>query len=174
MKILEKIKSFILTVLGAVFFLFALAMTILLLNYNKYGVTQFGDTSLILINSSLSSDNYSKGDLVIVETVRVKDIEVGDEIFAYNVGKDQIVTIDLGKVGEIYEDEDAVSMENGATYSSQYIAGQAVKVYESVGTFLSIVTSKWGFLFFVLVPGFLIFIYELYALIIEIKYGEEA
>ena len=33
--------------------------------------------------------------------------------------------------------------------------------------------SKWGFLFIVLVPCFLIFIYEVYALIIEIKYGAE-
>ena len=47
------------------------------------------------------------------------------------------------------------------------------KKYEKIGTFLSVVESKWGFLFIVLVPSFLIFIYEVYSLIIEIKYGKD-
>lgn len=173
MKVLETIKKVCLTILGVIFFVFALCMTLLLLNYNDYGVTQFGDTSLILIKGDVSSDNYKKGDLVIVESKKIKDLVVGDEVFTYNVGKDHSVSIDLGTIGEIYVEEDAISFENGATYSAEFIAGQATKVYHTVGTFVSLVTSQWGFLFVVLVPGFLIFIYELYALIVEIKYGDE-
>lgn len=173
MKVLETIKSIFVTILGVIFFLFALSMTLLLLNYNDYGVTQFGDTSLILIKGDVSSENYTKGDLVIVEAKKLKDLEVGDELFTYNVAKDHSVSIDLGIIGEIYTEEDAISFENGSTYSSEFIAGQATKIYHNVGTFISLVTSQWGFLFVVLVPGFLIFIYELYALIVEIKYGDE-
>ena len=43
---LEKIKSFFYGVLMVVFFAFALSITILVLNYNEYGLTQFDDTTL--------------------------------------------------------------------------------------------------------------------------------
>ena len=55
----------------------------------------------------------------------------------------------------------------------EFVAGRPQKVYEGLGIFLSVVESQWGFLFIVLVPCFLIFIYEVYALIVEIKYGDE-
>ena len=48
-----------------------------------------------------------------------------------------------------------------------------VKQYDKIGGYLSIIESKWGFLFIVLIPVFLIFIFEVYSLIIEIKYGAE-
>ena len=47
------------------------------------------------------------------------------------------------------------------------------KVIGKVGGILKFLESKWGFLFIVLVPGFIIFLYEIYALIVEIKYGDE-
>ena len=55
----------------------------------------------------------------------------------------------------------------------QFVAGTGEKVYNDIGFYLSIIESRWGFLFLVLVPCFLFFIYEIYALIVEIKYGAE-
>ena len=81
--------------------------------------------------------------------------------------------LQIGTIGEVYVEENAISYENGETYSYEFIAGKTEEVHAGVGTFLSVVESKWGFLFIVLVPCFLIFIYELYSLIIEIKYGAE-
>ena len=83
------------------------------------------------------------------------------------------MSIDYGKIGVKYEDDDAISFENGSVYDMEYVAGVEYKVYSGVGTFLSIVQSQIGFLFIVLVPCLLIFVYELYALIVEIKYGKE-
>lgn len=173
MKALKIIKSIILGILGTAFFLFALAMTILLLNFNKFGVTQFGETSLIIIKDNITSENFKKGDLVLVKSKKVENIQKGEEIFAYSVDKKGNATVQLGKVGDTYIEEDAVSYENGATFSSEYIIGVSSKVYEKIGTYLAVIESKWGFLFLILVPGFLIFIYEVYALIVEIKYGAE-
>lgn len=173
MKVLEKIKSFILFVLGALFFVFALTMTILLLNFNKFGLTQFGNSTLVIISDAITSENYKKGDLVIVEGKRLADIQVGDEVFTYRVDSQDKVNIELGKVGQIYQEEDAISFENGDTYAMQFVIGESTKTYNNIGLYLSIIESKWGFLFIVLVPCFLIFIYEIYALIIEIKYGAE-
>ena len=173
MKVLKIIKSIILGILMVVYFSFVITMTVLLLNFNDYGVTQFGTTSLIIINDQISNENYEKGDLVIVKQEKIDKLEVGEELFTYKVDAKGNVNIDLGRIGNIYPEEEAISFENGANYSMEFIAGIPQKIHSNVGTFLSIVESKWGFLFIVLVPSFLIFVYELYSLIVEIKYGSD-
>ena len=55
MKVLSKIKDIVISIILIVFFLFALAMTILVLNYNEYGLTQFGDKVLLVIEEDFSS-----------------------------------------------------------------------------------------------------------------------
>ena len=171
--VLKKIKSIFSLMLGVCFFAFALAMSLLLLNYNKYGLTQFGDTTLIIINGNLTSEDFKRGDLVLVESRNLDRLNVGENAFAYRVDGQGRVSIELGKIGKVYKEENAISFENGSTFDAEFLAGVPYKTYVNVGKFLSVVESKWGFLFIVLVPCFLIFIYEVYALIIEIKYGAE-
>lgn len=173
MKVLNIIKGIITGILLVVYFSFVIVMTVLLLNFNKYGVTEFGNKSFIIINDAISNDNYKKGELIIVQKDKLEKIETGKDVFAYKVENDGSVSIDLGKIGDIYPEENAISLENGSTYSMEFVAGSPIKKYEKIGTFLSIVESKWGFLFIVLVPSFLIFVYEVYSLIIEIKYGKD-
>lgn len=173
MNILKKIKTFFLTLLGIVFFAFALVMTILLLYRNDFGVTEMDGTSFIVINDEISSEVYKKGDLVLVKKAKLENIAVGEEVFAYSVDEKKVAHVTLGIVGDIYETEKAISYENGSTFSIDYVIGKTSKIYQGLGTLFSIFQSQWGFLFLILVPGFLIFIYEVYALIIEIKYGDE-
>lgn len=173
MKPLKIVKNIIIGILVVVFFAFATTMTILLLNFNKYGVTQINKTSVVLMRDDISSKNFKKGDLVLVEGKSLENIKVGDEIFAYKVDKSGAVSIDLGIVDKVYTKEQAISFKNGSTYAMEFIIGKATKSYSNLGTYLSIIESKWGFLFLILVPSFLILIYELYALIVEIKYGKE-
>ncbi len=169
----EKLKRIFFGIVIFIYFAFALVMTLLLLNYNDYGVTQFGETSLIILSEKVTSDTYKQGNLVLVESVELNDIKVGEDLFVYRADSKGKVHIDFGKVGKIYTDDQAISFENGGTYSADFIAGRPTKVYESLGTYLSIIESQWGFLFIILVPCFLLFIYQVYALIVEIKYGEE-
>ena len=170
-KVLKIIKNFIVGVLGCIFFAFAISITVLLLNYNKYGLTQFGNTTFVIISDYITSDTFKKGDLVLVKSEKLADLEIGEEIFVYRIINSNKVLVEVGKIGQIYPEEDAVAFENGDIFSNEFIIGTSDKVYNDIGTFLSIVESKWGFLFIVLVPCLLIFIYEVYALIIEIKYG---
>lgn len=173
MKIVQGIKKIVTGVLVVAFYCFAITMTILLLYHNKYGVTQFDNTSLILVNDEMSSEKYTKGDLVVVESKRLDKINVGDELFVYKLDKSGSVSIDVGIIGEVHPDDDAISFKNGSTYGMEFVIGKASGVHDNLGTYLSIVESTLGFLFIVLIPSFLIFMYQLYALIVEIKYGKE-
>ena len=85
MKVLNTIKKVILSILMIAFFAFTVFMTILLLNFNDYGVTQFEDISLIIIKKGFTSENYKKNSLVIVENKEVKDYKVGEELFVYQL-----------------------------------------------------------------------------------------
>lgn len=173
MKILNIIKKIFIGILAVAFFTFAIVMTVLLLYRNDFGVTQFDNTSLIIVKDDVTSNHFKKGDLVVVEKRKVEKINVGDEAFAYKINKDNSVTVEFGVVGETHVDDDSIKFENGGTYSSEYVAGVTTDVHPGLGKILGVILSRWGFLLMILVPSFLIFIYELYALIVEIKYGTD-
>ena len=103
----------------------------------------------------------------------MKSIQVGDELFAYRIDSKGNANIEIGTVGQVHLDSEAITFENGDSYSYEFLIGEGTKTIAGFGTFLGLVESKWGFLFTVLVPSFIFFVYNLYALIVEIKYGDE-
>ena len=142
-KVLQKIKSFIIGVIGCIFFAFAISVTILLLNYNKYGLTQFGNTTFVIISDYITSETFKKGDLVLVKSEKVTDLELGEEIFVYRIINSNKVLVEVGKVGQIYPEEDAVAFENGDIFSREFVIGTSDEIYPEIGTYLSIIESKW-------------------------------
>lgn len=172
MKVIKTIKNIIFGLLMLIFFVFATAMAVTLINRNKYGVTVFGDSSLVSINKKLSNKDYKRGDLVIVENKKLSDYKPGEEVFVYVI-RNEKPSIDIGVLGAVDLTESRIEMENGSLFKDEYLLGTATKVYPGIGTPYSIIGSTMGFLFIVLIPCFLIFIYQLYALIVEIKYGKE-
>lgn len=172
-KALTIIKKGLIGLVWVLFFAFAILMTLLLLNRNEYGVTEFDDLSLIIIDSELSSEQYGKGELVVTRFKDTDELMSGEYVFTYKLLENNGVEIQFGEVGRVYPDEDALTFVNGSTYSMDLVAGVGIEKYNHLGTFLSIVLSRWGFLFLILVPCLFIFIYQVYALIVEIKYGNE-
>lgn len=171
--IFKIIKKIIITILAIIYFSFVLAMSMLLLNYNKYGVTEFDGKSLIILKEDVNNEKYEKGDLLLIQYKDIKNIQVGDEIFVYRIRENKEVAIDFGNIGNVSIEDDAIEFENGATYAMQFAIGEVDEVYEDIGTYLSFIQSKWVFFFIIVVPCFLIFIYEIYELVVEIKYGSD-
>ena len=167
----KKIKG----ILFSIYLLIALVITLLLLGYNDFKVTEIGTYSLLLITDSELAPEFNKGDLVIVN----KDDEVltGRKAFFYDTYNERI-EVRLGEVQgveRITASEKTYTFDGERKLSGQYVLGPAntADVIPYLGTVLSVLESKWGFLFIVLVPSFLIFIYEVYSLIVEIKYGKD-
>ena len=173
MRVLKGIKKFIGYILIVIFYAYALLMTVLLLNFNDYGITKINDTSIVIINDQISNENYKKGDVVFVEEQRLENLKVGQEIFTYRVNTKGNVEIEVGTIGEVYPKDLAISFENGEMYEDKYIIGTKIKKISKIGNVLKVLESKWGFLFAVLVPNFVIFIHQIYNLIVEIKYGDD-
>ena len=86
-------------VLVGVYLVVAITLTVFLLNYNKYNITELNNKSLIIVRDEELKPDFQKGDLVIVNKDANKDIKVGDKIFFYDNYK-QTVSVNLGTVLE--------------------------------------------------------------------------
>lgn len=151
-----------------VYVIIAIAVTLCLLNYNEYSVTEFGNVTLILITDDSLEPDYLEGDLVVAKKENLDKIEVGDKIFFYN-DKD----IKLGEVKQVnkYEGVNSTFILDGnhQVIEDDVIGSQEnTKTYSKIGKVLSILESKWGFLFLIIFPSVLAFLHEIFQVVVEL------
>lgn len=178
MKVMKIIKNIITGILLFTYFGIIIFVSVLLLNRNDFGVTQFGDKTLILISEEISNDKYPKNSLAIVESKKIEELQPGQEVFVYKTNEtDKTIDITVSNIATTTpaaKDNSAyITLENnGGSWGEDYIAGISTKVYSNIGGVLSFLESKWIFFLLLIVPCFFILIYEIYLAIIEIKYGD--
>ena len=151
-----------------VYVIVAITVTLCLLNYNEYNVTVFGNNSLILITDDSLTPDYVEGDLVIAKKEKLDEIEEGDKIFFYNEND-----IKLGEVKQINKYEGISStfiLDGNHQIVEDDVIGSEdnVKVYHNLGKILSILESKWGFLFLIIFPSVLAFLHEIFQVVVEL------
>ena len=151
-----------------VYVIVAITVTLCLLNYNEYNVTVFGNNSLILITDDSLSPDYVEGDLVIAKKEKLDEIAEGDKIFFYNEND-----IKLGEVKQINKYEGMSStfiLDGNHQIVEDEVIGseESVKVYHNLGKILSILESKWGFLFLIILPSVLAFLHEILQVVVEL------
>lgn len=152
-----------------IYAIMAIAVTICLLNYNEYKVTEFGTKTLIIINDDNMEPLYTKGDLVIADKSNLSETKKGDKIFFYSDGKI--------KLGEVIQINEYIGMNSTFVLEGNYqivdndVIGNenSVSIYKNVGTILSVVESKWGFLFIIIFPAVLAFLNEVVQVIAELR-----
>lgn len=178
---MDTVKKFLKGLWGLVeviIIIYVICMTAFLLCKNKYGFTQIGDMTYITINEHLQSylPETKENDLLMVKQNN-KDINVGDKIYYYAVENNEYV-IKTAHVKEIVISEDDMALyqlddEAKTTIATTRVIGKYSAIYHNIGGVLDVLQSKIGFLLLVILPILLIFMYQIYALIIVIKYGEE-
>lgn len=169
-------KTIGITVIG-IYGIIAIILTVCLLKYNDYNITEFKDKSLIIVGDDELRPDFNNGDLVVVYKNKNVDIQVGDKIFFYDTYQNQ-VSVNLGSVIDkevITKDETTFIMDGEYALSSEYVIGAAKtsKVYPNMGKVLGILESRFGFLFIIIFPILILFIYEIYAVIKELKSPED-
>ena len=175
-KTFKIVRNIIIGIFLFVYLSFIVLVSTLLLNRNDYGVTQFGDKALIIIDEQVSTKNYNKGSLVIVEQKKINELKVDDEIFVYKTNKRentlQIIISKIGKVNNEKNNEYVVLKNDGTSWGEDFIAGTAVKTYEGIGKILAFIESKWIFFCLLIVPCFFILLYEIHLVIVTVKFGD--
>ena len=92
-------------------------------------------------------------------------VKNGDDIYYYgNNGE-----IKMGKVNSI--SDGVYTLDNEYALDKDSVLGNKnkAKSYAVLGSIYSILTSKWGYLFIIIFPMLIAFVYEIYEIVKEIK-----
>ena len=172
-KIFGSIGKFFLYILEFVIILYVIVITTFLLFRNKYGYTEINNTTLVplKIDTAEYVKDGKEGNLLVVKNS--SNIREGDLIYYYTIENEQYIvkseyikSIFKGDGNKLY----TLADESGTTVVSTRVLGKYANQYGGFGTIFSILTSKFGFLLLVLLPIMCIFIYQLYSLIMVLKY----
>ncbi|MDO4377014.1 MAG: hypothetical protein Q4C38_02615 [bacterium] len=175
---MKKVLKIIGIVLAVIYCIVAITLTVFLLNYNDYNITVLGDKTLIIVRDNDLEPDYRKGDLVVVTKNPNRDIVAGDKIFFYD-GTSEKVTVNLGSVIKkvnVTKKETTFTMNGEYSLSSEYVIGKTKTshTYHNLGGILAFLESRMGFLFLIIFPILVLFIYEIFMVIKEIKSPNEA
>ena len=163
----KKFLNFIFTI----YIIVAFFATICLLSYNSYKVTEFGNKSLVIISDNELLPELKKGDLVIVDKNEL--ILTGHKAFFYQT-YNRNIEISLGnvqKIEKVNSTETTYTFDGDKSVSSEYVLGplEGSSVIPMAGTVLSILESKWGFLFLIVFPVLLLFINQITKVFADIR-----
>ena len=178
---MKKIINFLKDFAIIAYILLIIFVTICLLSYNDYKVTVFGSKTLVpIIDEDLEPD-YSKGDLVIIDKNEFSDVSLGDTIFFYRTvgGETTINYATVQGIEPVTDSEYTFTVKKDEQgeykFSSSYFIGKSetAKVIPGVGNVLSVLESKWGFLFLGVFPSLIAFLYTVYSIILEFSGAED-
>lgn len=165
------VKSFgkiCLMVVGILYVILAIFVTICLLNFNDYRITVFGNKSLLLLKDGLG-DNYKKNDLLVVTKDDGSSVKEGNSIFFYNASLNYTVNYAVVRDTEKHANGTyTFKIDGNHNVYTDYYIGKDPKVFRGVGGVLRVLESKWGFLLLIILPTMMAVIYEVYMIIIEI------
>lgn len=133
-----------------IYIVITILVTSILLSYNDHGIAENSKFYLV-------SD---KSDLVVID--KNSSVNSGDSIYYYDNSK-----ISSGIVSDIFID--TYKLDNGITIGKDDVLGISSSRYGIVGSVYSVLTSKWGYLFIIIFPMVMAFIYEIYEIVKEIK-----
>lgn len=163
------------TILFVVYSIIAIGVTVLLLSYNEYNVSEIGGYTVYIVNDDALEPEYEQGSILLIESTSDKHVQEGDEIFLYKViNSQEFEFVSATLTGKQQQGNRITYTVNDTdNYDSSYFIGKAddTKVIEGWGTLLSILESKWGYLFCIVIVSLLLFLQEVFDLMIEIKYG---
>lgn len=171
----KKILKWLWGFIEGLIIVYVIFITTCILFRNKYGYTDFFDKYTFVTiseNSQRFLPSHDAGDLLIIKNQQFS-IDKGDVIYYYATINDEYV-VRSGAVADVTGDEVSalyvLADEDKTSVSNSRVIGKKVSVHPGKGTILEVLESRVGFLFLVLLPILLVFVYQVYQLVIVAKY----
>ena len=167
-------------VLGSIVFviyaIIAIAVTLLLLTYNEYNCSEIGGYTVYIVNDDSLEPEYKQGSILLIKHTSDKNLKENDGMFLYKVLNSQeyeVVNKTLQSKTQQGRHITYVTTDD-ENYASDYLIGKESDtiVINGWGYALSLLESKWGYLFCIVIVSLLLFLQEAFELAMELKYGE--
>ena len=161
-------------ILEVIIICYVVFITACILFRNGYGYTQFGPMTVVTVNDVNVNDfeNISNGSLLLIKDSN--SFKVDDEVFYYDIRNqkyivvsDRIVNIEDGKyiVDGVNENNEVVQVK----LNNKKIIGKNYVKIGILGYLVDLLESRIGFLLLVILPIFIVFLYELIQFVIAFR-----
>ena len=161
-------------ILEVIIICYVVFITACILFRNGYGYTQFGPMTVVTVNDVNVNDfeNISNGSLLLIKDSN--SFKVDDEVFYYDIRNqkyivvsDRIVNIEDGKyiVDGVNENNEVVQVK----LNNKKIIGKNYVKIGILGYLVDLLESRIGFLLLVILPIFIVFLYELIQFVIVFR-----
>ena len=177
MKIIKKILGGLVNFAMLLIIIFAIFVTIISLTSDDNKVSKIGKYIPLNVKTDSMDPTIKKGDFVVVEECDISKLKKGDVIAFFTNVKDQVI-IKTHRIIQIHGEDSKISF---ITQGDNVEVNDSIPVYPNdivgkwdnvripkAGTVLDFVTSKLGFLFVIVVPLLILFIYQIYKFIVVI------
>lgn len=162
------------TILFVVYAIIAIAVTVLLLSYNDYNNSEIGDYTVYIVTDDSLEPEYKQGSILLIKGTNDRNVQVGDQVFMYKVlNSSEYEVINTTVQAKTQQGTHLVYVvDNEERYASEYFIGKTndTIVIEGWGYVLNLLESRWGYLFCIVVVSLLLFLQEVFELVMEIKY----
>lgn len=171
---LKRILKWLWEFVEVLIIIYVIFITSCILCRNKFGYTQFSDMTFITVNDSNTKfiQGSKPGDLLIVRGQQT-GLDKGDLIYYY-ITVDEKYVVRTGVIGSKTEDDYSalyvLNDDNKTSIASNRVIGKYVSTHPGKGKILEVLESRFGFLFLVLLPILIVFIYQVYQLVIVARY----
>ena len=171
---LKRILKWLWEFVEVLIIIYVIFITSCILCRNKLGYTQFSDMTFITVNDSNTKfiQGSKPGDLLIVRGQQT-GLDKGDLIYYY-ITVDEKYVVRTGVIGSKTEDDYSalyvLNDEEKTSVASNRVIGKYVSTHPGKGRVLEVLESRFGFLFLVLLPILIVFIYQVYQLVIVARY----
>lgn len=177
MKVLKSIFSGIVDLLMLVVIVLCIGVTLISLTSGDNNISKIGKYIPLNVKTNSMEPTINKGDFIVVEECDVSSLKVGDVISFFATEQDQVIV----KTHRIVEVRDDMNNKSFVTRGDYNEVNDIAPVFPSdiigkwndvrlakVGTALDFVSSQYGFLFCIVLPLLILFIYQIYRFIIVI------
>lgn len=177
MKILKKILGGILDFLILIVIVLALGVTLISLTSDNNDISRIGKYIPLNVKTNSMEKTIMKGDFIIMEQCNPDTLEKGDVIAFFATEQDQVIV----KTHRIVDIDTTSKDKSFTTRGDNNEINDTVPVFPAdiigkwnnirlskVGTILDFISSQMGFLFCIVLPLLILFIYQIYRFIIVI------